>query len=450
MFEFSTLTPSYEQILAFLECSDNEFDKPLTSNLNIEDYARKLSENSLCVTCWCGESIVGMLNCYINRPPDGYISNVCVLGYYQGQGIFNEMFSLLCDECRIAGVEEIVLQVNKGNEKARKAYSKVGFVEKEDKGDSLYLIYRLPVVSVLCCVYNHEPYLRQCLDGFIMQDTTFKYEVIIHDDASTDSSADIIREYAEKYPDVIKPIYQKENQYSKQIDILKKYVCPRVRGCYVAICEGDDYWIDSYKLQKQVDYMETHPECAVCATEGYSLNQSTGEMAPLITMGLEEYTAKEMLLNNQLYTLSTLCRTTFFKEYYKYIQPLSYKFMMGDYPLWLYMLTRGTIHKFTDRCVVYRELEESASHSKNPYRYLKFAISSFDIRVYFNRLYDLGGKKMVFRKFRDTKRMCRHLAKKHNIKKWRMYIAGFYMAVVDAAPWPSKELKKVFKNIKHT
>lgn len=121
------------------------------------------------------------------------------------------------------------------------------------------------MVSVSCLVYNHEKYLRQCLDGFVMQRTNFPFEVIVHDDASTDHSADIIQEYAEKYPDIIKPIYQEENQYSQHIPIMKTFIYPKMQGKYIAFCEGDDFWIDPLKLQKQFDAMEANPECSMCA-----------------------------------------------------------------------------------------------------------------------------------------------------------------------------------------
>ena len=123
-----------------------------------------------------------------------------------------------------------------------------------------------PLVSICCVTYNHEPYIRQCLDGFMMQKTDFPFEVIIHDDASTDGTADIIREYEARYPGIIKPIYQKENQYSKGVGISETYVYPRAQGKYIAICEGDDYWIDPYKLQKQVDFLEGHSEYSMCST----------------------------------------------------------------------------------------------------------------------------------------------------------------------------------------
>ena len=105
------------------------------------------------------------------------------------------------------------------------------------------------LVSVLCCTYNHESYIAQCLDGFLMQKTDFLFEVLVYDDASTDNAPAIIREYERKYPLIIKPIYQTENQYSKGVKIDLVYNHSRVKGKYVAFCEGDDYGLirTSYK-----------------------------------------------------------------------------------------------------------------------------------------------------------------------------------------------------------
>lgn len=117
------------------------------------------------------------------------------------------------------------------------------------------------LVSVSCITYNHAPYIRKCLDGFLMQKTNFEFEIIIHDDASTDGTADIIREYEKKYADIIFPIYQKENQWSKGKKPNWDFNAPRWRGKYIAICEGDDYWTDPLKLQKQVDFLENNERC---------------------------------------------------------------------------------------------------------------------------------------------------------------------------------------------
>ncbi|MCI8837045.1 MAG: glycosyltransferase [Hungatella sp.] len=121
------------------------------------------------------------------------------------------------------------------------------------------------LVSICCLTYNHETYIRDALDGFLMQKVTFPYEILIYDDASTDGTADIIREYQARYPDIIKPLLQTENQYSRGIlNPSGAFNFPRVRGKYTAMCEGDDYWIDEHKLQMQVDYLESHPGCSLC------------------------------------------------------------------------------------------------------------------------------------------------------------------------------------------
>lgn len=120
-------------------------------------------------------------------------------------------------------------------------------------------------VSICCLTYNHERYIAKTLDGFLAQKTDFKYEILIHDDASTDSTAKIIREYEKEHPEIIKPIYQTLNQYSRGIThATGAYNFPRVKGEYIAMCEGDDYWIDDCKLQKQVDYMDLHSEVSLC------------------------------------------------------------------------------------------------------------------------------------------------------------------------------------------
>lgn len=121
-----------------------------------------------------------------------------------------------------------------------------------------------PVVTILCTTYNHEKYIKQALDGFLNQITNFPFEIIVHDDASTDSTQSILKEYQKNYPDKIKLILQNDNQFSQGKDILFDFMYEYIEGKYVAINEGDDYWIDCYKLQKQVDFLETNPDYSLC------------------------------------------------------------------------------------------------------------------------------------------------------------------------------------------
>lgn len=119
-------------------------------------------------------------------------------------------------------------------------------------------------VSVICLAFNHEKYIRRCLDSMLQQETNFKFELIIHDDCSTDTTRQIIQEYHDKYPDLIKVILQDENQYQKGVAIVEKFMLPVSSGKYIAFCECDDYWTDSQKLQLQYDYMESHSNCSLC------------------------------------------------------------------------------------------------------------------------------------------------------------------------------------------
>lgn len=120
------------------------------------------------------------------------------------------------------------------------------------------------MVSILCLAYNHGKYIKQALDSILSQKTNFEFEILIHDDASTDETAGIIREYEKKYPKIIKPIYQIENQGSKIEKITETFQIPRISGKYVAYCECDDFWNNQNKLQLQYNFMESHSEYSMC------------------------------------------------------------------------------------------------------------------------------------------------------------------------------------------
>lgn len=119
-------------------------------------------------------------------------------------------------------------------------------------------------VTIICITYNHEKYIGKTLESFVRQKTDFKYEIIVHDDASTDGTAEIIRDYEKAYPDLFKCIYQSENQYSKNIDIFNWFIYKHVHGKYIALCEGDDYWCDYNKLQYQYDILEKNLNYCMC------------------------------------------------------------------------------------------------------------------------------------------------------------------------------------------
>ncbi|WP_205728642.1 glycosyltransferase [Flavobacterium sp. J27] len=133
----------------------------------------------------------------------------------------------------------------------------------------------LPFVSIVCHTFNQEKFIEQAIISFLNQKTTFSFEVIIHDDASTDQTVSIIKSYQQKYPSIIKLILQDENKYSKRISIWTNFTFPACKGKYIALCEGDDYWTDVEKLQKQVDFLESNQKYVICWTDYLNFNGST-------------------------------------------------------------------------------------------------------------------------------------------------------------------------------
>lgn len=129
------------------------------------------------------------------------------------------------------------------------------------------------LVSVVCTTYNQSKYIRQCLDSLLMQKTNFAYEIIVHDDASTDGTADIVREYERNNLNII-AICEKENQFSKHVPFFRKYILPMVRGKYIATCEGDDFWTDKEKLQIQADFLEENSDYVMCTHAAYYANEN--------------------------------------------------------------------------------------------------------------------------------------------------------------------------------
>ena len=212
----------------------------------------------------------------------------------------------------------------------------------------------IPLVSICSLAYNHAPYIRQCLDGFVMQKTNFPIEFIIHDDASTDGTADIIREYEHKYPDIIKPIYQTENQFSKGINFGKNLIIPRIQGKYFALCEGDDYWTDEYKLQKQIDFLEANKDFSICYHPVKMYKQEEGVFVESYweKLNYPDITDIKMLAeNNHIHTASVIYRydRKIFEELYNFsLLPV------GDYQCHMLFAKSGKIKRLPDTMAVYR------------------------------------------------------------------------------------------------
>lgn len=225
-----------------------------------------------------------------------------------------------------------------------------------------------PKVIVRCLVYNHEPYLRDCLDGFVMQKTNFPFKSVVHDDCSTDGSAAIIREYAEKYPDIIEPIYETENQWSKGSGFLRRVMNDATlnRSPYIAYCEGDDYWTDPYKLQKQVDFLDANPEYSMSFTSCAVLNEH-GLNVPLDAKHIEdkEYSSTE-LYDRWVVPTASICHREEVLHKKEFVQSLE-KTLNGDIIVVLTAAHYGKVRGMSEATTVYRVHSGGVTYDESRY-----------------------------------------------------------------------------------
>lgn len=216
------------------------------------------------------------------------------------------------------------------------------------------------------------------------QKTDFEYEILVHDDASTDGTADIVREFESKYPSLIRPIYQKENQYSKGVNTTDTLLIPMVRGKYIAMCEGDDYWIDPFKLQKQYDALEKHDEVDICAHAAYVYRhgKKSGDIAPEKKNTIIPF---EKVLNgggNFVATASLMYRKSLHDN-----PPAFRKFMPYDYTLQMYGALRGGLLYISDYMCVYNLFTTSSwtiSLMNNQEKYISYQKKSQHMLDLFN------------------------------------------------------------------
>lgn len=247
------------------------------------------------------------------------------------------------------------------------------------------------MVTISCLTYNHEPYIRQCLDGFVMQKTNFRFEAIVHDDASTDGTAAIIKEYAERYPDIIKPIFEIENQYSKRDGSLTRIMNSHMHGKYIAMCEGDDYWIDPLKLQKQVDFLEAHPNYGFSYTNVIIDQSDKNIIIKRKTISISDNICDYLMTKNNPIITATVCmRKDIYMAFNLEKDKYEINMLMGDLPLWIYASKDKCVHFLDERTTAYRLLLESASHSKDPLKLRIFMENAKDIKLYMNSYYNLG------------------------------------------------------------
>lgn len=243
-----------------------------------------------------------------------------------------------------------------------------------------------PLVAIHCIAYNQAKYIREALDGFVMQKTDFPFVAIVHDDASTDGTDVIIREYAEKYPDIIKPIFETENQYRKPGGQLGKIMLRAIEETgakYVAYCEGDDYWTDPLKLQKQADFLESHPDYSLvcCNKDDYIQSEQRLQINNNNEKGT--FDINRLIIDNLAQTCTTMIRRDLLQSYFNEIPSQLLSLSFGDYQLWLYMSAKGKCMKLEDCMSVYRVCSSGVTKFKNHEQKRKWMHSVLSVLDYF-------------------------------------------------------------------
>lgn len=228
--------------------------------------------------------------------------------------------------------------------------------------------WKEPLASIRCITYNQEPYIAQALDSFLAQETDFPFEIVVHDDASTDKTADIIRQYVVKYPQIIKPIYETENQYSKQDGSLRKIVNKACVGKYIAFCEGDDFWVVPQKLQKQVDFLEHNPEYGMCYTDFNVYDQINNKFQYSCFLNQPSKYPTDYDIQTWIIKTGYVAPMTWVvrKDLWEDACKNAVKSPDGSYALFAYFLAHSKVHCLKkDTTATYRRIQESASHSKS-------------------------------------------------------------------------------------
>lgn len=242
-------------------------------------------------------------------------------------------------------------------------------------------------VSVLMPTYMHEKYISQAIESFLSQECSFPIELLINDDCSTDGTAKIAEEYANKYPEKIKFYKQETN---KGLLENYKFLLSKSSADYIAILESDDYWVDTKKLEKQVSFLENNPDYGLSFT-GWTRDrdgkQESYSNDDFICSMSEKEVYEYILLRNIIRAVTVVFRRSEFDKYCNINDYITNKFITFDYPVWLSILSHNKVHYLKDCTAVYREIGTSISNACNLNKRLNFEKETYKIRRYIINLY---------------------------------------------------------------
>lgn len=216
----------------------------------------------------------------------------------------------------------------------------IGFPAKLLKPRSKGLLKYItsPICSIIVLTYNHAPFIRNCLDSLLMQKTDFSFEIIIHDDASQDGTTDIIKDYESAHPNLIRPIYETENQFSKTRRFAFDKMAKIAKGKYIAFCEGDDFWTDSNKLQRQVNFLNQHEDYVAYAENAIVNLTDENTSHPFSNENERDVTVKELILERRFPTAGVICRKQIWEQLFSLTED------WHDTMTWAFLCSKGKFH----------------------------------------------------------------------------------------------------------
>ena len=267
-------------------------------------------------------------------------------------------------------------------------------------------------VIVKTITYNQSKYIQDTLNGIALQKTDFPFVSIVLEDNSSDSEQDIIKIWLERecnmslaeYYDIptadviITPhktnsnctfaiYFHKENLFRQKAKREEQVNPWRINSKYEALCEGDDYWTDPYKLQKQTNLLESNNSCGLCYTKAKVYNQKNNSFYNY-PIGEKQESFEELLIGNKIPTLTTLYKIELYNKYINNIKPETKNWLMGDYPMWLWFSVNSKIIFLEEETSVYRLLENSASHCDNINKHETFTNSTREIRLFYLNIFN--------------------------------------------------------------
>lgn len=432
----------HQVVYDLISTLDEDLASRLRQSVELEEYSVKLSKHAEFVTACIDGTIVGVIAFYTNeQDSELYVPYVCIGSMHRRKGIAARLMLQLIEHAQNKGYS-ISLEVLVSNTSAISLYRKFGFEIYEQASLKYKLRRGRHLVGIRCSTYNQESYITDTMNGFASQQTDFPFIAMIVDDASTDTQPQVISEYVDQNFDEIEHfvthasyityarhrtnrncyfliLYLKENHYQKGIHYKKlDYLVPWRKDIrYEALCEGDDWWTDPLKLQKQVEYLEKHTDCSLCCTGYASFRLKDG----LVRKGdgkEKDITLRNLMRRNSIGTLTVMYRRSLYDDYQRDVLPFMPKFRMGDLPLWIYLAWRGRIHKLPDETAVYRVLKLSASHNDDFDRQYDFVLETTRIRLWLNK--HLRLRYSLYLKLRmraGSRAFCRKWARRHNEDK---------------------------------